>query len=165
MRAVQESNYMCNSNAMDPDVNVNNLNKSLSSFEEIATACMGNYKFRYLFEGVGFLVSSILVSNVSDIKRINQNGIKKMCRNIFAIQQNLTNITMSREGDLDRARQYYELLYSNSDEILTSIVEQGAKFSQREYADLLSLKARSQTVRDNSAHEQRLERLKEIFNK
>lgn len=165
MRAVQESNYMCNSNAMDPDMNVNNLNKSLSSFEEIATACMGNYKFRYLFEGVGFLVSSILVSNVSDIKRINQNGIKKMCRNIFAIQQNLTNITMSREGDLDRARQYYELLYSNSDEILTSIVEQGAKFSQREYADLLSLKARSQTVRDNSAHEQRLERLKEIFNK
>lgn len=32
---------------MDPDSNVNNLNKSLSSFEEIATACMGNYKFRY----------------------------------------------------------------------------------------------------------------------
>lgn len=39
---------MCNSNAMDPDKNVNDLNKSLSSFEEIATACMGNYKFRYL---------------------------------------------------------------------------------------------------------------------
>ena len=37
------------------------------------------------------------------------------CRNIFAIQQNLTNITMSREADLDRARQYYELLYSNPD--------------------------------------------------
>lgn len=33
---------------------------------------------RYLFEGVGFLVSSILVSNISEIKRINQNGIKKM---------------------------------------------------------------------------------------
>ncbi|XP_078358131.1 exocyst complex component 4-like isoform X2 [Oculina patagonica] len=165
MRAVQEANYMCNSNAMDPDSNVNNLNKSLSSFEEIATACMGHYKFRYLFEGVGFLVSSILISNISEIKRINQNGIKKMCRNIFAIQQNLTNITMSREGDLDRARQYYELLYSNPDEILTAIVEQGAKFSQKEYADLLSLKARSQTIRDNSAHEQRLQRLNEIFKK
>lgn len=32
---------------MDPDPNVNSLNKSLSSFEEIATACMGHYKFRY----------------------------------------------------------------------------------------------------------------------
>ncbi|XP_068708589.1 exocyst complex component 4-like isoform X2 [Montipora capricornis] len=165
MRAVQESSYICNSNAMDPDPNVNNLNKSLSSFEEIATACMGHYKFRYLFEGVGFLVSSILVSNVSEIKRINPNGIKKMCRNIFAIQQNLTNITMSREGDLDRARQYYELLYSNPDEILTSIVEQGAKFNQKEYADLLSLQSRSQTIRDNSAHERRLQKLKDIFKK
>lgn len=165
MKAVQESSYMCSSNAMDPDSNVNNLNKSLSAFEEIATACMGHYKFRYLFEGVGFLVSSILVSNISEIKRINQNGIKKMCRNIFAIQQNLTNITMSREADLDRARQYYELLYSNPDETLTSIDEQGAKFTQKEYADLLSLQARSQTIRDHSAHEHRLKRLDEIFKK
>ena len=43
------------------------------------------------------------------------NGETFRCRNIFAIQQNLTNITMTREGDLDRARQYYELLYSNPD--------------------------------------------------
>lgn len=34
--------------------------------------------FRYLFEGVGFLVSSILISNISEIKKVNQNGIKKM---------------------------------------------------------------------------------------
>ena len=42
-----QSSYMCSSNAMDPDTNVNNLSRSLSSFEEIATACMGQYKFRY----------------------------------------------------------------------------------------------------------------------
>ena len=50
-------------------------------------------------------------------------------------------------------------------ETLSSIVEQGAKFSQREYADLLSLQARSQTIRDNNAHERRLKRLIEIFHK
>lgn len=37
------------------------------------------------------------------------------CRNILAIQQNLTNITMTREADLDRARQFYELLYLSPD--------------------------------------------------
>eukprot|EP00061_Rhincodon_typus_P018239 g47338.t1 len=36
-------------------------------------------------------------------KRISESGIKKMCRNIFVLQQNLTNITMSREADLDFA--------------------------------------------------------------
>lgn len=34
-----------------------------------------------------------------------------MCRNIFALQQTLTNITMAREIALDHARQYFELFY------------------------------------------------------
>ena len=50
-------------------------------------------------------------------------------------------------------------------EILTSIVEQGDKFTQNEYADLLTLQARSQTIRDNSAHDHRVKRLNEIFMK
>ena len=37
------------------------------------------------------------------------------CRNILAIQQNLTNITLTRETDLDRARHFYELLYLSPD--------------------------------------------------
>ena len=56
-------------------------------------------------------MASILINSTPSLKRINENGIKKMCRNIFAIQQNLTNITMSREADLDHARQYYEIMY------------------------------------------------------
>ena len=31
------------------------------------------------------------------------------------LQQNLTNITMSRETDLDHARSYYELLYKTAE--------------------------------------------------
>ncbi|XP_032229704.1 exocyst complex component 4 isoform X2 [Nematostella vectensis] len=163
MPAVRQPSYMCNMDAVDPDPSVIQLNKDLTSLEEIATASLAQHKFRYLFEGLGHLVSSILISNLSFIKKINQNGIKKMCRNIFALQQNLTNITMSREGELDRARQYYELLYHNPDEILTVVVEQGAKYSETEYIALLQLKARSQTVRDNTAHERQLQRLKEIL--
>lgn len=70
---------------------------------------------RYIFESLGLLVASILMNSIQYLKKINENGIKKMCRNLFAIQQNLTNITMSREPDLDHARQYYELLYLNPD--------------------------------------------------
>ncbi len=156
------------------------------------------YFFRYVFEGLGHLISFILINSAQYIKRINENGIKKMyvhdilwpfflrsnmpliniyclfyfyqlsyqlpplfisqpfshylvyssggtlrsvtchwlkmqscgflsnswehfalwiyrCRNIFILQQNLTNITMSRETDLDHARNYYELMYKNTD--------------------------------------------------
>lgn len=55
------------------------------------------------------------MSSVVHIRRINENGIKKMCRNIFSVQQQLTNITMTRELALDQARQYYEMLCNTPD--------------------------------------------------
>lgn len=54
--------------------------------------------------GLGHLISCILINGAQYFKRISESGIKKMCRNIFVLQQNLTNITMSREADLDFAR-------------------------------------------------------------
>lgn len=59
--------------------------------------------------GLGHLISCILINGAQYFKRISESGIKKMCRNIFVLQQNLTNITMSREADLDFAR--YESCY------------------------------------------------------
>ena len=50
------------------------------------------------------------MSCVQHIRRMNENGVKKMCRNIFSLQQTLTNITLAREPALDYARQYFELL-------------------------------------------------------
>ena len=67
--------------------------------------------FQYIFEGLGPLISNIVTSWPNHIRRLNENGIKKMCRNILSLQQQLTNITMTRELSLDRARQYYEMLY------------------------------------------------------
>lgn len=57
-----------------------------------------------LSPGLGHLISCILINGAQYFKRISESGIKKMCRNIFVLQQNLTNITMSREADLDFAR-------------------------------------------------------------
>ena len=45
---------------------------------------------RYVFEGVSSLVAAILISSSAQIKKINSNGVKKMCRNIFAVQHTLT---------------------------------------------------------------------------
>lgn len=34
--------------------------------------------FRYIFESLGFLVASILMNSIQYMKKINENGIKKM---------------------------------------------------------------------------------------
>ncbi|KAK3517649.1 hypothetical protein QTP70_014373 [Hemibagrus guttatus] len=92
--------------------------KDISAIEEVMGAALQQHKFQYIFEGLGHLVSCILINGAQYFKRISESGIKKMCRNIFVLQQNLTNITMSREADLDFARQYYEMLYNTADELL-----------------------------------------------
>ncbi|KAH0822120.1 hypothetical protein GEV33_000671 [Tenebrio molitor] len=86
-----------------------------------------------------------------------------MCRNIFALQQTLTNITMTRELALDHARHYFELFFLSPEEILNGIVEKGPEFSELEYMNALQLLNRSQAHRDLGSVAVHLERLSDIL--
>ncbi|KAL6087965.1 hypothetical protein STEG23_022599, partial [Scotinomys teguina] len=101
----KEGNYaiVANVESMDYDPLVVKLNKDISAMEEAMSASLQQHKFQYIFEGLGHLISCILINGAQYFRRISESGIKKMCRNIFVLQQNLTNITMSREADLDFA--------------------------------------------------------------
>ncbi|XP_069485726.1 exocyst complex component 4 [Ambystoma mexicanum] len=162
----KQGNYaiVANVESMDYDPLVVRLNKDISAIEEGMGASIQQHKFQYIFEGLGHLISCILINGAQYFKRISDSGIKKMCRNIFVLQQNLTNITMSREADLDFARQYYEMLYNSADELLNLVVDQGVKYTELEYIHALSLLHRSQTgVGDQTTQNMRLQRLKEII--
>ncbi|XP_065408932.1 exocyst complex component 4 isoform X1 [Chrysemys picta bellii] len=162
----KQGNYaiVANVESMDYDPLVVRLNKDISAIEEAMSASLQQHKFQYIFEGLGHLISCILINGAQYFKRISESGIKKMCRNIFILQQNLTNITMSREADLDFARQYYEMLYNTADELLNVVVDQGVKYTELEYIYALSLLHRSQTgVGDQTTQNMRLQRLKEII--
>ncbi|KAM6201925.1 exocyst complex component 4 [Rhynchocyon petersi] len=161
----KEGNYaiVANVESMDYDPLVVRLNKDISAIEEAMSASLQQHKFQYIFEGLGHLISCILINGAQYFRRISESGIKKMCRNIFVLQQNLTNITMSREADLDFARQYYEMLYNTADELLNLVVDQGVKYTELEYIHALTLLHRSQTgVGDQTTQNMRLQRLKEI---
>uniref|UniRef100_A0A9L0QWG2 Exocyst complex component Sec8 n=1 Tax=Equus caballus TaxID=9796 RepID=A0A9L0QWG2_HORSE len=105
----KEGNYaiVANVESMDYDPLVVKLNKDISAIEEAMSASLQQHKFQYIFEGLGHLISCILINGAQYFRRISESGIKKMCRNIFVLQQNLTNITMSREADLDFARKLF----------------------------------------------------------
>ncbi|GFR81718.1 exocyst complex component 4, partial [Elysia marginata] len=161
----KQSNYAGPIDDLDPDSNVLKLNKDLSGMEEMMTQSLQPKKFKYIFESLGYLVASILISSVQFLKKINENGIKKMCRNILAIQQNLTNITLTRESDLDRARHFYELLYLNPDEVLNSVAEKGPHFTLKEYEQLIELYHRSFSGNPVSVQDARRQRLYSIMEK
>ncbi|KAK8729890.1 hypothetical protein OTU49_008375 [Cherax quadricarinatus] len=149
--------------SQEPDSEVLKLIKDLATIDEALSNTLHPRKCKYIFEGLGPLIANILMTSVVHIRRINENGIKKMCRNIFSIQQQLTNITMTRELALDQARQYYEMLYNSPDEILNAIMNRGKQFSELEYINALQLLHRSSPGHSQELLQTSLQRLSEIL--
>lgn len=158
------SQYAGGPDSTDPSSEIINLNKDLVAVEEALDISLQPRKTQYVFEGVSHLVSAILISSAATIKRINGNGVKKMCRNIFAVQHTLTaSITGRREGALDQAKTFYELFSLSPKEVLGSIVERGALFSELDYMNVLQLLHRSQAHPDAAVLTRNMEKLSEIL--
>lgn len=86
-------------------------------------------KTRFLFDRLAALIARLLIKGLVSIKGINKNGVFKMFRNVFALQQNLTNIIVRKEQHFDRVRKYYELLNLTEDELLASLSDSLAAIS------------------------------------
>ena len=101
----------------------------------------------------------ILISSAATIRRINNNGIKKMCRNIFAVQHTLTaSITGRRELALDRAKHFNELCNLTPKDILNT-----AMFKELDYINVLQLLNRSSQYPDNDLLQQNTGKLSDIL--
>jgi len=148
----------------DPSQEIIQLNKDLLAVEDALDACLQPHKIQYVFEGVSHLVSAILIMSAASIKKINSNGVKKMCRNIFAIQHTLTaSITGRRELALDQAKTFYELFNMSPKELLASIVERGAVFRELDYMNVLQLMHRSAPHHDAALLTQNMDKLSQIL--
>lgn len=118
-----------NKETHEPDPKVLELSRVLANVDEVMTCSLHSRKckvtpagkcgqeftqcfcFQYIFEGLGHLIAKILISSSQYMQLIDEAGIQRMCRNVFALQQTLTNITMTREVALDHARHYFELFF------------------------------------------------------
>lgn len=153
----------CGMDSQEPDPKVLELTRALTGCDEALTSILQPLKCKYVFEGLGHFMSKILMSVAQYIDRIDEGGIQKMCRNIFTLQQSLTNITMTREVALDHARHYYELFYLTPEEILSGVVEKGPQFSELEYMNAFQLVHRSRPDQDVTALNAHLTRLSDIL--
>ena len=88
-------------------------------------------------------MATTLITGAASLKRINDTGVKKMCRNVATIQQCLTVFMDVREPDLDHAKQFYEMLYLSPDEVMKACFNTGNQFTEQEYVMLMQLNHRS----------------------
>ncbi|XP_037071509.1 exocyst complex component 4-like [Pollicipes pollicipes] len=159
----RQGQFAPNLDSSEPDPEVMRLNRDLAAIMEALQSALRKRKLRYIFEGLAPLVSNLLISAVTHITRINENGVKKMVRDILSLQQSMTNLTMAREVALDHARTYYELLLKDSDEVLAGVTERGAAFAEAEYAAALELLHRSQPGAPAMKLHNTLERLADVM--
>uniref|UniRef100_A0A0N4ZN62 Exocyst complex component Sec8 n=1 Tax=Parastrongyloides trichosuri TaxID=131310 RepID=A0A0N4ZN62_PARTI len=148
------------------DQEATDFRNDLYMFHKVLSQLTSKNKWKYLFEGLGHLCASIFIHSSQHMNKLRENGRKRLCRNIFAVQQLMSQITGRREMDLDRARSFYELLTHEPDRLLALIVDKGNIFSNNEYSYLLSLAVRShQTLSAQpGALEEKMLKLREILN-
>ncbi|XP_034661685.1 exocyst complex component 4 isoform X8 [Drosophila subobscura] len=133
---------------LEPDRQVQVLTKRLSEMDEAFSATLHPRKTRYIFEGLAHLASRILIQASNYLEHIDQITVQRMCRNSIALQQTLSNITASREVALDQAKNFYELLCMEPDEILNALLERGTKFSEMQLLNALHLSCKAYSITD-----------------
>jgi len=70
---------------------------------------------RFVFEGLGLLMEHLLVTHSRHIRFANEFGVKKIIRNIVALQQSLKAITDDqKDAEFERAKRYYGLFWSGA---------------------------------------------------
>ncbi|GAM18489.1 hypothetical protein SAMD00019534_016640, partial [Acytostelium subglobosum LB1] len=122
LEGFKKTSYMCDEERTDPDSFIVELNKDLSTNEETMSNYLTSDKCHFLFGGIAKLIGKLLISKLVHIKQINNNGVAKLCKNVYTLQQNLTNIIVKREIFFDRIRQFYQSL-ANEDELLHYLLE------------------------------------------
>ena len=128
----------------DPDENIMALNRDLTRLQETLSSSLNEKKFSFLFQGLGFVLATILIRSAPRFTRISELGVTKMCRNIFTIEQTLAQIRTVGDAELMRAHQFYELLYATKpEEIIDVIEEHGPEYAEQDYLHLLQLQHRS----------------------
>ncbi|KAI0778405.1 Sec8 exocyst complex component-specific domain-containing protein [Trametes elegans] len=149
--ALRHGIYRIEREAAEPDPHIIDLNTELGNCDASLTATLPEVQRRFVFEGIGHLMQHLLISNARFIHSANELGIKKMMRNMLALQQNIKTITDdSISTQFDRAKRYYSLFLLSPPDLLEA-VRQKQEFTFDEYKAILDLQCGVQPSATNGA--------------
>ncbi|GMT27707.1 hypothetical protein PFISCL1PPCAC_19004, partial [Pristionchus fissidentatus] len=127
----------------DVDQEVHELGRDMAAFYKLLAEILAVPKLNYIFDGLGHLCAAIFIHLSQHMPRLTDAGKKRVCRNIWGVQQRLSQLTGRREAQLERARAFYELLSHDVDRIIALVPETSKQFSSMELSHLIGLSVRS----------------------
>ncbi|KAF9447796.1 exocyst complex component sec8 [Macrolepiota fuliginosa MF-IS2] len=136
--AMRHGNYALTYEVTEPDPYIIDLNTDLVQCDDITSTSLPPKERRYVFTGLGHLMEHMLISNARLLRLPNDYGIKKMLRNMLALQQSIKTLTNDQQNtEFERAKQYYSLYYLTPQDMLDRIREKQS-FNFDEYKTMLS---------------------------
>ena len=73
-----QTSYVCDNEVSDADAGVKELAVDLKTFRLVTAGVLTSEKQKYLFNGIGHLLSAIFINSTQYLTKININGVKKM---------------------------------------------------------------------------------------
>ncbi|KAI0068285.1 hypothetical protein BV25DRAFT_1793562 [Artomyces pyxidatus] len=137
--ALRHGNYRIDREVGEPDPHVIDLNIELGEFDDIISTALPTPAQRFVFDGLGILMEDLLIANARHIRFANMHGIKKINRNMLALQQCIKTVARDdQDTEFERAKQYYALFTMAPGDMLASIRKRQV-FSIDEYKVILNL--------------------------
>ncbi|WWC87558.1 uncharacterized protein L201_002448 [Kwoniella dendrophila CBS 6074] len=142
--SLRKGDFRLESEALEPDSDILDLNASLMEIEEIAERTILGDDHSFVFRGLGQLVDQVFITSSKNIKMVNAAGVRKIKRDILALQQTLRGIApASKEGQLGRAMEFWELYDKGPKEMLEELKQSKPIFSFEDYNTMLNLQCKA----------------------
>jgi len=137
--ASRHGNYCPDREVGEPDPHIIDLNLELGNCDDIISTTISEVEQRFVFDGIESLIEELLISTAHNIRRLNENGVKKILRNILALQQCVRTINRdSHNIGFERAKQYWALFSVGPTGMLDRIRREQV-FTLDEYKVMLDL--------------------------
>ncbi|KAG5353237.1 hypothetical protein C0989_009200 [Termitomyces sp. Mn162] len=137
--SMRQGNYSIDGETMEPDPRIGELNTELVKCDDLVSTCLPARERQFVFAGLGYLMEDLVISNARHLRCVTPFGIKKILRNMLALQQSIK--TFSNDGqntEFERAKQYYSLFFLPPQDMLDNIRKK-ALFTFEDYQTMLNL--------------------------
>ncbi|KAK2461622.1 hypothetical protein APHAL10511_006085 [Amanita phalloides] len=154
--AMRHGNYTLEGDAGEPDPYIVDLNRELAQcddflekylpekqrryvVEQICQMMMQSDVDSYVFVGLSYFMEQLIIRDARLLRLPNAHGIRKVLRNILALQQSAKTWTNQQKSHIfEHAKQYYSLFFISPQAMLDGI-RQKQNFSFDEYQAMLDL--------------------------
>ncbi|KAF4623818.1 hypothetical protein D9613_002144 [Agrocybe pediades] len=149
--AIRHGTYNSDYEAVEPDPYVVDLTSELVQCDEMMTNSLEEKQRRYLFAGLGHLMEYVLITEARSLIRPNAFGIRKIMRNVSALQQSIKTLSEDRQdAEFERVKRYYNLFFLTPQEMLDGIRKRQS-FTFDEYQTMLNLQCGVDPNRSNES--------------